>query len=94
VDALFIAISQKTWDSLKPAQQIKLIQAAQAAARFNNDNRLQEEKQILEFLKQQGLSISTPDVNAFRQQVNNAYKTSDIIKSWPTGLLERIQAVH
>jgi len=94
VDALFIAISQKTWDGLKPAQQAKMQQAAQAAARFNNDNRLQEEKQILDFLKQQGLSISTPDVNAFRQQVTNAYKASDIAKSWPPGLLDKIQAVR
>jgi len=94
VDALFIAISQKTWDGLKPAQQTKVQQAAQAAARFNNDNRLQEEKQILDFLKQQGLSISTPDVSAFRQQVTNAYKASDIAKSWPPGLLDKIQAVR
>ena len=94
VDALFIAISQKTWDGLKPAQQTKVQQAAQAAARFNNDNRLQEEKQILVFLKQQGLSISTPDVNAFRQQVTHAYKASDIAKSWPPGLLDKIQAVR
>jgi iron complex outermembrane receptor protein len=63
-------------------------------ARYNNDNRLQEETQILDFLKQQGLSISTPDVAAFRQQMTNSYKASDIGKSWPPGLLERIQAVH
>ena len=94
VDALFIAISQKTWDGLKPAQQAKVQQAAQAAARFNNDNRLQEEKQILDFLKQQGLSISTPNVSAFRQQVTNAYKASDVAKSWPPGLLDKIQAVR
>jgi TRAP-type C4-dicarboxylate transport system substrate-binding protein len=79
---------------LKPAQQLKVQQAAQAAARFNNDNRLQEEKQILDFLKQQGLSITTPDIHAFRQQVTNAYKASDIAKSWPPGLLEKIQAVR
>ena len=94
VDALFMAISQKTWDSLKPAQQNKLQQAAQAAARYNNDNRLQEESQILDFLKQQGLRITTPDVAAFRQHVTTTYKASDIGKSWPPGLLERIQAVH
>lgn len=94
VDALFIAISQKTWNSLTPAQQTKIMQAAQAAARYNNDNRLQEESQLLDFLKQQGLRITTPDLAAFRQHVTNNYKSSDIGKSWPPGLLERIQAVH
>jgi tripartite ATP-independent transporter DctP family solute receptor len=94
VDALFIAISQQTWDGMKPALQFKVQQAAQAAASYNNGNRLQEEAQILDFLKQQGLGISTPDLAAFRLHVNNSYKTSDIGKSWPPGLLERIQAVR
>lgn len=94
VDALFIAISQKTWNTLTPTQQSKITQAAQAAARYNNDNRLQEESQLLDFLKQQGLRITTPDLSAFRQHVTNSYRSSEMGKSWPAGLLERIQAVR
>ena len=94
IDALFIAISQKTWAGLTPTQQQHIQQAAQAAARYNNDNRIQEEKQVLDFLKQQGLRVTTPDLAAFRQQVSNAYMGSDIAKSWPAGLLDRIQAVR
>jgi hypothetical protein len=37
--------------------------------------------------------VTTPDVDAFRKQVQAAYANSDIAKVWPKGLLERINAV-
>ena len=94
VDALFIAISQKTWDSLTPTQREKVQQAAQAAALYNNEQRLAEEKNILDYMKQQGLRITTPDVAAFKQQVAQRYKTSELATTWPPGLLARIEAIR
>jgi tripartite ATP-independent transporter DctP family solute receptor len=94
VDALFIAISQKTWDALTPTQRQKVQQAAQDAARYNNEQRLAEEKNILDYMKQQGLRITTPDVAAFKQQVTQRYKSSDLAATWPPGLLARIEAVR
>jgi tripartite ATP-independent transporter DctP family solute receptor len=94
VDALFIAISQKTWETLTPTQREKVQQAAQAAALYNNEQRLAEEKNILAYMKQQGLRITTPDVAAFKQQVAQRYKTSELAATWPPGLLARIEAVR
>ena len=94
VDALFIAISQKAWDGMTPKQRQKVQTAAQAAARYNNEQRLAEEKNILDDLKKQGLRITTPNVAAFRQQVTQRYTTSDLAATWPTGLLARIEAVR
>jgi TRAP-type transport system periplasmic protein len=90
VDGIFIAISDKAWKAMTPAQRAKVQAAADAAAAFNNDNRLKEEAQIVDFFKQQGLTVTTPDVDAFRKAVQQAYATSDIAKAWPAGLLERI----
>jgi tripartite ATP-independent transporter DctP family solute receptor len=90
VDGIFIAISDKAWKAMTPAQQQKVQAAADAAAAFNNDNRLKEEAQIVDFFKQQGLTVTTPDVDAFRKAVQAAYASSDIAKTWPPGLLERI----
>ena len=72
----------------------KVKAAARAAAAFNNDNRIKEEAQIVDFFKQQGLTVTTPDVDAFRKQVQQAYATSEIAKTWPKGLLERINATQ
>jgi tripartite ATP-independent transporter DctP family solute receptor len=89
-DGLFVSISNKTWNALTPAQQQKVKAAAIASAQFNNDNRIKEEAQIVDYLKQQGLSVTTPDVDAFRRNVQQAYLGSDYAKQWPAGLLERI----
>lgn len=93
VDGIFIAISDKAWKAMTPAQQQKVSAAAAAAAAFNNEGRIKEEAQIVDFFKQQGLTVTTPDIEAFRKQVQGAYATSDIAKAWPKGMLERINAV-
>ena len=94
VDALFITISHKTWQGLNGAQQNALRAAAQAAVQFNNRSRLQEEAALLDFFKQQGLQIVTPDVAAFRQQVQATYASSDMARTWPAGLTERIRSTR
>ncbi|CAN1519326.1 DctP TRAP-type C4-dicarboxylate transport system, periplasmic component [Burkholderiaceae bacterium] len=90
VDSLFIAIASKTWNGMTAAQKQAVKAAAQAAATFNNDNRIKEEAQIIDFFKQQGLQVSTPDVEAFRKSVQDAYAKSDYAKVWTKGMLERI----
>jgi tripartite ATP-independent transporter DctP family solute receptor len=92
VDGIFIAISDKAWKAMSPAQQQKVQAAANAAAAYNNENRIKEEAAIIDFFKQQGLTVTTPDVEAFRRHVQQAYGASDMAKSWPKGMLERINA--
>ena len=94
VDSIFIAVSNKTWDSLSPAQKQNVRAAAQAAAQYNNENRIREEGQIVDFFRQQGLQVSTPDVDAFRRAVQDTYAKSDYAKVWPAGLLDRINATR
>jgi tripartite ATP-independent transporter DctP family solute receptor len=92
VDGIFISISNKSWGALNAAQKTKVKAAAQAAATYNNENRIKEEAQIVDFFKQQGLQVTTPDVEAFRKSVQAAYASSDMAKAWPKGLLDRINA--
>ncbi|HEY6134537.1 MAG TPA: sialic acid TRAP transporter substrate-binding protein SiaP [Rubrivivax sp.] len=92
VDGIFIAISDKAWKAMTPAQRGKVQAAADAAATYNNDNRIKEEAQIVDFFKQQGLTVTTPDVEAFRKAVQAAYGASDMAKAWPAGVLDRINA--
>jgi len=94
VDSLFIAISNKSLAALTPAQRQKVTAAAQAAAQYNNENRLKEESQLLEFFRKEGLQVSTPDLDAFHKAVQQRYQNSDYAKAWPAGLVERINAVR
>jgi tripartite ATP-independent transporter DctP family solute receptor len=94
VDSIFIAISNKTWNALTPAQRQNVRAAAQAAAQYNNENRIREEGQIVDFFRQQGLQVTTPDVDAFRKAVQDTYAKSDYAQVWPAGLLDRINATR
>ena len=94
VDSLFICVPNKLWKALSVEQKIKLQSAAQAAAQYNNTQRIKDEAELVAFLKTQGLSITPPDVDAFRKTVQTAYLKSDYAKVWPGGLLERINATR
>ena len=93
VDGIFIAISNKAWNAMSPAQKQKVQAAALAASIYNNENRTREEGQLVDFFKQQGLQVTTPDVDAFRKSVQATYLNSDYAKVWPKGLLERVNQV-
>ena len=94
VDAIFLAYGTKAFNALKPEQQQKVKIAAEAAARYNNANRIKDEAELIDFFKAQGLKVITPDVAAFRKTVQEKYLKSEMAKAWPKGLLERINAVR
>ena len=93
VDGIFISISNKAWNALNADQKAKVKTAAIAAAKYNDVNRTKDEAEMVSFFKTQGLTVTTPDVAAFRSAVQTAYQKSDISQTWPKGLLERINAV-
>ena len=92
VDGIFIAISNKAYNAMNAAQKTKVKAAAQAASVYNNENRIKEEGQLVEFFKKEGLTVTTPDVDAFRKTVQTTYQNSEYAKAWPKGLLERINS--
>jgi tripartite ATP-independent transporter DctP family solute receptor len=93
VDSLQLAIAAKAWSALPAADRDAVKKAAATAAKFNDDNREREEKELIEFFRAQGIAVTTPDVDAFRKTVQAAYLKSEYAKQWPRGLLERINAV-
>ena len=92
-DGIFIAISTKSWNAMSAPQKDKVMAATRAAIAYNNENRIKEEAQLVEFFKKEGLQVTTPDVDAFRKHVQAAYQNSDYAKVWPKGLVERVNAV-
>lgn len=93
VDGVFITIANGTWEKLSDAQKEKVMAAAKAARTYNNENRIKDEANLVAFLEQQGLKVSTPDVGAFRSTVQKAYLESEWSKVWPAGIVDRINAV-
>ncbi len=94
VDGVFFSMAASTWDSLSVEQHGLVRSAAAAAVRFNNENRLLNEASLLDFFASKGMTITEPDVAAFRSHVQQQYLESDFSNDWPDGLIDRINAVQ
>jgi TRAP-type transport system periplasmic protein len=93
VDLNYIAFSKKAWDGLTPEQQATVQKAADDAAESARQKQLALEVELEQFFKDKGLKVYTPDVEAFRTHVQKAYLESDYAKTWPEGMLEKINAL-
>lgn len=94
VDLNYLAFSKAVWDQLTPDQQATLQAAADAAAAQGRERQLALETELEGFFKDQGLEVYTPDVDAFRKHVQEAYLASDFAKDWPAGMVEQINAIQ
>ncbi|MGB0847251.1 MAG: sialic acid TRAP transporter substrate-binding protein SiaP [Thiolinea sp.] len=90
VDLNYLAISKKVFDGLSKEQQEVVQKAADEAAEYGRQNQLKLEDELADFFREKGLKVYEPDVKAFRDTVQKAYMESDFSKSWPEGLVEKI----
>jgi tripartite ATP-independent transporter DctP family solute receptor len=90
VSNVFFTLSNGFWDGLSEDER-KAIEAAEAMAKKHNDEGvLATENEAVAFFEGQGVQVTTPDVAAFRDQVQKKFLESEFAKSWPEGMLERI----
>jgi tripartite ATP-independent transporter DctP family solute receptor len=94
VDAIFLSMAGETWSKLSEAQQKAVLEAANAAVKYNNENRIRDEAELVSFFKEKGLKVYSPDIEAFRATVQKAYLDSEWSKTWPQGMVDRINAVQ
>ncbi len=93
VDLNYVAFSKAVWDKLTPEQQAAVQKAAVDAAESGRQKQLQKEEELVSFLKEKGLEIYEPDLQAFREHVQAQYVGSEFAKAWPEGVLEKINAL-
>ncbi len=92
VSGQFLGVSNTFWASLNQEQRTKVQDAFRAAGRWQDTNRIRDEQGNVDFFKTQGMTITTPDVDAFRKFAQAKYLASDYAKVWPKGLIDRINA--
>jgi TRAP-type transport system periplasmic protein len=86
----FFAFSKSFWDGLS-AEQKAAIETAEAKAKdFNDQGVIKTEAEAKGFFESKGVKVTSPDVAAFRQQVQKKFLESKFAASWPKGMLERI----
>jgi len=88
-----LTVSNAVWDAMSAEKQAGFQAAADAAIDWSTAEHQKREVELVDFMKAQGLEIYEPDVAAFRAHVQQQYLESELAKSWPPGMLERINAL-
>jgi tripartite ATP-independent transporter DctP family solute receptor len=88
-----LTVNLKTWEGMSPAKQKAFQAAADKAIKWSADEHLKREAELADTFRKQGLEVYTPDVRAFREYAQKLYLNSDLAKSWPPGMLEKINAM-
>jgi TRAP-type C4-dicarboxylate transport system substrate-binding protein len=88
-----LTVANAVWDKMNAEQQGRFQAAADAAIEWSTAEHLKREVELVDFMKQQGLDLYTPDVAAFRTHVQQQYLESDLAKAWVPGMLDRINAL-
>jgi TRAP-type C4-dicarboxylate transport system substrate-binding protein len=81
------------FDALSPAQQQRMVDAARKAFAWSNAEYLKQEQELVAFFRGGGLDVYEPDLAAFRGYAQKQYLASPLSKSWPPGMLEKINAL-
>jgi len=88
-----LLIASSVWDELTEEQQQRLQAAADKATEWSDQQYLDQEAELVEFFKGEGLEVYTPDVQAFQDHAQEMYLNSPLSQSWPEGMLEAINAL-
>lgn len=88
-----LTISADVWKGLSAEQQAKIQAAADKAMQWSEDQHIAQEAKLVEEFKAAGLEIYEPDLDAFRKFAQEKYLGSDLAKSWPEGILEKVAAL-
>jgi len=88
-----LTVNLKTWNAMGAAKQKSFQAAADKAIAWSAAEHAKREAELADGFKKQGLQVYAPDQNAFRAHAQKVYLSSDEAKSWPKGMLEKINAL-
>jgi len=88
-----LCVNEKTWSAMSPAKRKSFQAAADKAIDWSASEHLKREAELAQFFKSQGLEVYAPDTAAFREYAQKVYLASDVARSWPRGMLEKIAAL-
>lgn len=84
------SINADVWNEMGLELQNIMYRAAEAGREVMDAQILKEELEMIEFYRAEGLIITEPDINAFKEYSQNYYKEKSLTKAWDMDLLKRI----
>jgi TRAP-type C4-dicarboxylate transport system substrate-binding protein len=88
-----LCVTDRVWKAMSAEKQKAFQAAADAAIDWSTKEHVRKEAELVDFFKKQGLEVYAPDVAAFRDFAQKKYLASDLAKSWPAGMVAKINAL-
>ena len=93
VDSVWPAINVDFWNELTAEEQEIIMGGVEAGRKFCDETNLGREAELVEFFKEQGLSVYEADLNAFAEHVQAYYLADESSAAWDQDLLAQINAM-
>lgn len=94
VDSVWPTINEAKWQSLSDNQKNVVMEAAEAARELCDQLNNDREAELIEFFKNEGLSVYNADIDAFSKIVLDKYlNDKDLTSTWDMDLFNKVQEV-
>lgn len=93
VDSVWPAINVDFWNELTAEEQEIIMGGVEAGRKFCDETNLGREAELVEFFKEQGLSVYEADLDAFAEHVQAYYLADESSADWDLELLEKVKAM-
>ena len=93
IDVKLLCITNKIWNQMTEQQKQWMREAAAYACKAGSQATYDQEAKLIGFMKDYGMIITNPDVNAFQAYSLNYYKENGLTKEWNMDLYNRVQAL-
>ncbi len=95
IEPMCIAINEEKWQSLPEEYKEILTEAIRTATLWCDEANIQQEKEAISFLKEQGLTITEPDLDAFMSYSEDYYlNDAEMTKDWDMDLYQKIKTLE
>lgn len=94
VDSVWPTINAEKWESLTEAQKEIVNQGIEAGREYCDTTNLDKESKLIEFFKEQGVSVYEADIDAFSEHVLDSYLNDPISESWDKDLYDQVVAAY
>jgi tripartite ATP-independent transporter DctP family solute receptor len=90
IQPVFFAIAKPVWDKLNANQKKTLEDACRKWAKSGDDQRLADEKAIVEKITARGLAVDKIDLAPFRAAADKVYNGASATRAWDAAGLKRV----
>lgn len=92
IEPMCVAINEDKWQSLDPAYQEILADALKESIDQCNQTNVEAEQGCIDFLREEGLTITEPDLDAFMAYAEDTYLSDEsMTASWDMDLYKQIK---